>query len=255
MNDGLDQGAAALGGVPLWAALPLLAAGRHSGINLNPVELTRAQGYLPGRPREDFVAGRILVRVLAAALLNRLPGCEREVDPGELLLSQYCQRCASTGHGPAQIRASAGAAATAVSYARAGGWLLIALAPEAGVLGVDLADPRDGAFTPETNGIQLESYAYSHHEREHLEGLSGPARVAQRARWWTVKEAVAKASGEGLAGVDGIPVVAGPGTHELLLAGHVRIMELGAGSSDDLGTVLPAPLVGTVLWAGSSSAN
>src|SRR4051794_7886872 len=89
---------------PWWAAAPLARAATHTDLQLRPSELKRAGGYLAGRPREDFVAGRILVRVLAAGLLNRALAPGRRLLPGDLELTQYCPQCASTAHGAPRLR-------------------------------------------------------------------------------------------------------------------------------------------------------
>ena len=233
---------------PLWAAAPLAEAATHPAVRLLPDELARAGGYLAGRPRDDFVAGRILVRVLAADLLNRVMPSGRGILPGDLELTQYCPQCASVAHGTPKLRMAKTGQSFSLSYARTAGWLLLALAPANSRLGVDLADLDDSAFSSGDGGM-LEDYAYAREERERLELLPESERQRLRARWWALKEAVAKASGEGLAGEAGIPVVAGKNVHPLLHSPGLRVLDLDPESLDSLGAMLPPHLVGSLVWA------
>ncbi|MFL4474008.1 4'-phosphopantetheinyl transferase family protein [Paeniglutamicibacter sp. MACA_103] len=233
---------------PWWAAAPLAEAATHADLPLRASELKRAGGYLEGRPREDFVAGRILVRVLAAGLLNRALPPRRRILPGELELTQYCPQCASTAHGTPSLGLPGAGDSFTLSYARTAGWLLLGLAPGTDRLGVDLADLDDRAFAPGDGGM-LEDYAYAPEERAQLELLPEPERQRLRARWWALKEAVAKAGGEGLAGEGGIPAVAGKNRHPLLGSPGIRVLDLEPESIDSLGTMLPAHLVGSIVWA------
>lgn len=236
-------------GEPRWAAAALGTADLHAGVPLRPEERARADGYQQGRPRHDFVAGRILARVLAADLLNGvLPAGAARMRPEELELTQYCGRCDSKAHGSGRIRLPGTGRELAVSYARAAGWILLGLAPGGDLLGVDLVEITDGAFAGDA-GRQLEDYAFALEEREILGRLPEPARRMARARAWALKEAVAKASGEGLAGEGGIPVVAGRKVHRVLGLASTRVRELPAGSRDPLGTRLPGNLLGTMLWS------
>lgn len=239
---GIDAGLSA----PWWAAAPLAEAAIHAGVRLGPAELARAAGYLPGRPREDFVAGRIMARVLAAKLLDRATPPGSAVLPGELELTQHCPHCGSGAHGTPRLQVPGTGQDFSLSYARTAGWLLLGLARGTERLGVDLADLDDQAFSPEDGGM-LEDYAYSREERERLEMLPHPDRQQLRARWWALKEAVAKAGGEGLAGAAGIPAVAGRNRHPLLDSPGIRVLDVEPESIDSLGTMLPAHLVGSIV--------
>lgn len=241
---------------PWWAAAPLADAAAHPEVGPNPAELARAGGYVAGRPRNDFVAGRVLVRVLAADVLNRAMPQGPEmlpVLPGELELTQCCPQCASTSHGNPKLELPGRGQAFALSYARTSGWLLLALAPGNDLLGVDLADCGDPAFAA-GDGELLEDYAFAPAERRHLECLAAPERRNLRARWWALKEAVAKASGDGLAGEGGIPVVAGKNRHPLLADQGTQAIELDSGTPDTRGRVLPSTLLGSIVWAPGAAA-
>lgn len=230
-----------------WASAALADAEVHRGVELNLAELARAGEYLPGRPREDFVAGRILVRVLAAKLLNHVSSTPRRHLPQDLELAQHCPGCGSAAHGAPRLRLPKTGQSFALSYARTSGWLLVALAPGRSLLGADLANIDDAAFAPGAGDL-LEDYAYAPAERMLLQSLAPAERQAQRARWWALKEAVAKASGEGLAGAGGIPVVSGPARHRLLRGTANEVMELESGALDTLGQAFGQNLTGSILW-------
>ncbi|MGL3807986.1 4'-phosphopantetheinyl transferase family protein [Paeniglutamicibacter sp. R2-26] len=232
---------------PRWAAAPLAEAARHPEVRLSDGEVERAGGYRAGRPREDFTAGRVLARVLAAGLLGRTG--ESPVHPGELVLAQHCPACASSLHGVPRIVVPRSGLSFAVSYARTAGWMLLGLAPATWRIGVDLVDLGDPVFAPEPVDGAFDAYAYAPGEVAQLAALPGPERRIRRARWWALKEAVAKAAGEGIAGSGGIPVVDGPARHLLLRSPGTGCAELGPGMADRLGHMLPEHLVGSIVWA------
>ncbi|GAA1498538.1 4'-phosphopantetheinyl transferase family protein [Paeniglutamicibacter kerguelensis] len=232
---------------PWWAVAALESAARYPGIRLDPAESERAVAYAHGRPRDDFVAGRMLARVLAAELLNRAwPG--EPTGPGALDLAQHCPHCGADGHGTPLLRVPGRGQTFRLSYARASGWLLLALAPGNTRIGADLADLSDPAFASTGGGRLLEDYAYGPAERKVLARLDPDSRLRRQAEWWTLKEAVAKADGEGLAGAGGIPVVIGRKRHALLAMPKTRMLGIGPGERDSLGTALPARLVGSIVW-------
>lgn len=248
-GQGTASGTDAQADGPWWAFAPLAMAARHPDIRLAPGEIDRAGGYLPGRPREDFVAGRILVRALSAELLDRARPLAREVRPDELELTQYCPKCASSRHGIPRLRVPMTGQSFSLSYARTAGWLLLGLAPAKWRIGVDLADVNDPVFAPAEGDGPFDDYAYAPGERQELATLPADQRRFRRARWWALKEAVAKAAGEGIAGAGGIPVVVGPKRHLLLRSPGARAVDLAPGTTDTLGNVLPGNLVGSIVWA------
>lgn len=155
-------------------------------------------------------------------------------------------------HGAPALNLPHGLGSFALSYARTGGWLLLGLAPGNGRLGIDMAEPADPAFAPGAGDL-LEDYAYAPVERELLAAMNPERRRDTRARWWALKEAVAKAGGEGLTGDLGIPVVAGPQPHELLREPGTAVIELSPGALDGLGNPLPGHLRGAVVWVPGSA--
>ena len=249
MNQWTGQGFQPRFSAPWWAAAPLADAAAHPGVALGPAELARAAGYLPGRPRDDFVAGRILARALAAELLNGAMPPAREVRPEELELAQHCPKCGSSRHGTPRLGAPKTGQLFSLSYARTAGWLLLGLAPSDFRIGVDLADLGDPVFATTDGEGDFEDYAYAPGERRELEVLPAAQRGIRRAQWWALKEAVAKAAGEGIAGTGGIPVVVGPNRHPLLRSPGTHARDLAPGTPDTLGNKLPGNLVGSIVWA------
>ena len=187
-----------------WAAAPLADAAAHTEVALWPTELTRAAGYLPGHPRDDFVAGRVLARVLAAELSNRATPLTRDVRPDELELTQILPGARRWPTGP-EAPGAEERPVFSLSYARTAGWLLLGLAPANRRIGVDLADLDDPVFASTDGDSLFEDYAYAPGERTELDVLPEAQRQFRRAQWWALKEAVAKAAGEGIAGAGESP--------------------------------------------------
>ena len=231
---------------PRPRGLQLAAEPLASGLGLptawlSVAEVERAAAYQSGRPRNDFVAGRLLVRSLATTLLARVAGGSgTAASPAGLAVVQHCPRCGEGAHGRPSLLLHGEPLNVGVSFSRAGGWLLLGLSPGAGGLGVDLAPPGDAAFTEEPNA--MDTYAFSAAEQALLSGLPAAERPLRRARWWTLKEAVGKAAGSGITARTGLPAVGGPGRHPLLDAPTTVAIDLPAGTSG-----LPAHLVGAAV--------
>ncbi|MDO5743939.1 MAG: 4'-phosphopantetheinyl transferase superfamily protein [Micrococcaceae bacterium] len=213
---------------------------------MNKAEAERARGFSPGIARENFEAGRIMARVLASGLRGIFAG--NEVPPSETDLLQSCGGCGSTAHGTPALQVPNLASPLRLSYARNSGWIVVALHPENRAVGADLADIDDRGFAQTPAGELFEAYAYSGTERRLLKEVPPRRRPRRRAEWWTLKEALAKVSGEGLGGPAGIPVVAGADRHEFLDRPTAQAIGAGPGDVDSLGTRLPANLVASVVW-------
>lgn len=192
------------------AAAPLAAAAGLPERWLTPAERERADAHGSGDARRRFVAGRLLVRELAAGLFDAPGG------PGSLEVRTVCPWCGPGAHGRPELVAGGAAVPVPLSYSRASGWLLVGVGPPGWRIGVDLADAASPAFAEEPGGNPLDDVAYAPRERALLEALEPGGRPLARARWWALKEALGKALGEGIAGPGGPPVVAGAGRHEAL---------------------------------------
>ena len=157
---------------------------------LSPAEQARAARTRPGLAREEFLAGRTLLRILLAHHL----GCSPARVP--LAAGADGKPCLTT---PANLD---------FNVAHSHGLILIALAL-AGPLGIDL-EYRNPAFTPgealelaRTSFSAAEFTRLAHSGSEHQSGLFYTA--------WTCKEALAKADGRGLLlPLDQIPAPAAP---------------------------------------------
>jgi 4'-phosphopantetheinyl transferase len=160
-----------------WSALD--GVERPGWALLDPAERDRADGYRHGPSRDRFTLGRALAR----AVVGRVAG----VSPGSVRFIAVCRGCggphgrlvADTPDGPLWV--SVTHSAERVGVALAGG----------AACGLDLeAVTLRGA---------LPVRALSGRERAALGRLPDAGRVAAFIRLWTRKEAVLKATGDGLA--------------------------------------------------------
>ncbi|MYV49607.1 4'-phosphopantetheinyl transferase superfamily protein [Streptomyces sp. SID2888] len=154
----------------LVACAPLAVAGARHDL-LSPAESARAAAYPPMRARE-FTAGRALLRWALA----------RRLGPG----ARTC-RIGVTGRGKPVLEdlSSAG-----ISISHSGE--TVAVAVSAGVaVGIDAQAP-----VPPTPGLL--SRCCSPEQQRELFALPPERRAAALARRWTIHEACAKATGEGL---------------------------------------------------------
>ncbi|MFD1507652.1 4'-phosphopantetheinyl transferase superfamily protein [Georgenia yuyongxinii] len=145
---------------------------------LEPVERRRA-ARLVGGARAGFVTARALLRLLLAPAVG--------VAPHELRLDTTCPRCGGD-HGKPRLP---GPAAVEFSLAHTAGQVVVAVStgPPVGV------DVEALARLTDQDAAGLLSTA----ELGELGELPATARRAALAVWWTRKEAVLKATGEGLA--------------------------------------------------------
>ncbi|TRW43680.1 4'-phosphopantetheinyl transferase family protein [Georgenia yuyongxinii] len=154
---------------------------------LEPAERRRA-ARLVGAARASFVTARALLRLVLAPAVG--------VAPHELRLDTTCPRCGGD-HGKPRLL---GPAAVEFSLAHTAGQVVVAVStgPPVGVdveALVRLTD-QDGAGLLSTAELgELAEVA----EVGEVGELPATARRAALAVWWTRKEAVLKATGEGLA--------------------------------------------------------
>jgi 4'-phosphopantetheinyl transferase len=181
------------GAVQLWQfeldapALPLaiLAA------TLSEDERERATRFVAARDRERFVAGRGLLRVLLGGYAG--------IEPASLRFTYWERGKPALAAG----QASASGALPCFNLAHAGGCALLAVAVDR-ELGVDLeaVDPA----------LDWEPLARGHFAAREVAALLALPETEQRAafyRAWALKEAWAKARGEGLAApLDAVDVAA-----------------------------------------------
>jgi len=169
---------------------------------LDGPELERARAMTQPAARDDFLAGRLAQRKLAAALLD--------VPASDLTACYSCPRCGTgthISHGRPGYLLRGAAAPLLLSLSRAAGWTLLAAVvdPEPGLrLGIDVEDPARTDFEG------FDAVVLTPAERLDLAGLSGAPLLQARARLWARKEAWLKMTGTGLqTAPDTVDVLAG----------------------------------------------
>jgi len=160
----------------------------------HPHGTPRARGLLDEHERQHLATlrrGADQSRYVAAhALLRLLVGRRWRVDPSAVEVTATCRRCGGP-HGLPTVTPPRGQPALHVSLAHAGDRVVVA-ATELGPVGVDVEVDSGADFA----GFDRVSLAES--ERRELARLSPREQLAGRARMWVRKEAVLKATGDGL---------------------------------------------------------
>ncbi|BCW44423.1 hypothetical protein StoSoilB5_16070 [Arthrobacter sp. StoSoilB5] len=148
----------------------------------------RALHYARSKDREEFIAGRVALRHLAASLLD--------VDPARLVPDYVCPQCGhGQDHGRPGFMLDGAPAPLALSASKAQGWLLLAgvVHPTPALrLGVDLEATNQAAFEG------FDDVALTPGEKHFLKTMPENQWTVQRARLWARKEAWLKMTGEGL---------------------------------------------------------
>jgi len=185
----------------VWWSSPLRAVG-SAGVGLDEVERRRCERLVRADDRARFVAGRLLARRAVAGEL----GCA----PGDVRIVQRCAVCGGA-HGKPRV---AGHAGLGLSIAHAGEHVVVAVARGRDV-GIDVE--RVG---PYEDLAGRDAGVLHDAERAVLAALAPAERARAFCSYWTRKEALLKASGEGLtvelatlhltAPADAPAIVAGP---------------------------------------------
>ena len=187
----LDQ----TGGIRLWK---VALDGRVDECLLDGDDRVRAARIRTVPARQRWLAGRAALRVILGRCAAR--------DPGSLRFSYGEQGKPSVASGPPFSVAHASSRGCHV--------LLVAVAPEASAVGVDLepADREMGAPG------ELAGIAFTNAEEEELERFPAPGYRLAALRLWTAKEAVVKALGNG---VEALPAI------EVSIRPHPRVVSSG----------------------------
>lgn len=162
-----------------WA--PRSAARNGWLLVLDPAEQRRHDAYLRPADRDRFLVGAVLVRLICARELS--------IEPGQVRLDRRCPEC---GRPHGKVRLAAGQGPLELSVSHSGDWVVVA-AGRCGAVGVDVE-----RISPTVDHTGVARIAFAAAEATHLAGLSPEDRAAAFTRYWTRKEAVAKALGEGL---------------------------------------------------------
>lgn len=184
-------------------------------------ERARAAQFVHARDRMQYLCAHALARIVVGTHLGREPASLR-----------FVARCKSCGGPHGKPRLDEPGADLEVSLSHSGTRVVVAVARGVPV-GVDVEEmspPAEGALPAE---VMLSS-----RERQVWEGLSGPDRGPALFRYWVRKEAVLKATGDGLAVSPGLLTVSGPDEAARLLdwagpspspVGAVRLHDLDPG--------------------------
>lgn len=186
---------------------------------LDSGEARRLDRITRAESRREFVTSRVLVKSLVAELAA--------VDPLDVRLGYTCALCGGA-HGRPVVSLPTEAAGVHVSLAHAGDRVVVAgtrVAP----LGVDVEPVSATGFDG------FDAVALTPAERRRLRRLDEPQRRTVRAAFWARKEALLKASGEGL-NLD-------PRAVEVTRAGaQLRDLDLGRGYAGALAVLSSTPL-------------
>jgi 4'-phosphopantetheinyl transferase len=160
----------------VWWAGPQDAAPEHVRL-LNAAESGRRERYLRDLDRDRFTLGVAMTRLALGAHLG--------IPPQEVPIDRTCDDCGKP-HGKPRLADGSG---PHVSVSHSGGRIGLALSPHGPVgLDVEAADRRLTA--------DLEKHVLSPGERRDFEAAGD--RMTALLTYWTRKEAVLKATGDGL---------------------------------------------------------
>jgi 4'-phosphopantetheinyl transferase len=169
---------------------------------LDEVERARLERLRNAGDRDRFVAAHALLRIM----VGRRLGCS----PERVVLDFTCPRCGEA-HGPPRLVDRARQHGLHLSLAHAGRRVLVAVST-AGPVGVDVDVEAAAAFSG------FDAVALAATERSMIARLPESGRGAARVTAWVRKEAVLKATGDGLNVPPGDVAVSGLGEPPRLLA-------------------------------------
>lgn len=162
----------------VWWAVPRPPDEAHAAL-LSEVEVGRRDGIRAAADRDRFTTGVVLSRLLLAG--------HSAADPAGLALHRTCSRCGGP-HGKPTVSGD-----LHFSVSHSGARVVVAVT-RTGPVGVDVEvlGGRDDV-------ARIARLVLSEAERQVLDDLPPANRVRAFLRYWTRKEALVKATGEGLA--------------------------------------------------------
>ena len=166
----------------VWWTCPGELAPGHLDL-LDPAERQRHAGYLRAQDRDRFAAGVAMTRLVLASLTG--------LAPGRVPLDRSCAVCGKP-HGPPRLAGDRPYRRLGLSVSHSGDRVVLAVAA-AGPVGVDVELPR-----PAADIAALAPYVLADGEQAQLRQLWPAGQAAGFATFWTRKEAVVKATGDGL---------------------------------------------------------
>ena len=166
----------------LWAHAPLPRPSAWYGL-LDSTELQRCNSFAHELDLARFVTGRMLAKTALAHLAG--------TTPENIHLHARCPQCGGP-HG--KPRVTGPAAGWELSISHSGDIVAVAIAWNTPLgLDVERGEPWNGTGLPPEYELVL-----TPHERDHIEQLPAHHRARAALTYWTRKEAVLKATGEGL---------------------------------------------------------
>lgn len=181
--------------------------------DLNAVERERLAAYARDEDKSRFLVGCAIVRRVVAAKL--------EISPGDVVLDRTCPDCGRQ-HGKVSVEGMQ------LSVSHSGDRIVVACHPSAPV-GIDVE-----LINPAIDADSLASVSLSDLEAAELAGFAPATRARAFTQYWTRKEAVVKATGDGIRADLRKVIVSAPDQPPVLRewAGYdrpVRLVELQAG--------------------------
>jgi 4'-phosphopantetheinyl transferase len=182
------------GTADVWWARRQDAADRHLAL-LDETERQRWAGYRQDADRERFLAGCALAKMVIA-------GCSGG-RPGEVALDRTCRRCGQP-HGKPAIKGSH----LELSVAHSGDLIAVAIATAPVGVDVEQLEGRARPLGGDGDPGALARRVLADQERAALAAVPPPGRARAFLVAWTRKEAVTKATGDGLRAVFSEVIVA-----------------------------------------------
>lgn len=230
----------------IWWADPRTAASGLRGL-LAPDEVARRDRLRLPEDRDRYAAAHGLLRVALGTYLG--------VPPAGLVFAAHCRRCGTDGHGKPHLARAEGVAegiagGPEFSLSHSGDRVVVAVTPGPAV-GVDVE-----LVQPLRDLDSLTGTVLAPSERAALDGMAHEQRTHAFFVTWTRKEALLKATGDGLGlGADQVVFGAAYGPPRLDRwpagaphPGPVRLLDLdaGPGHTASLAVLTDAPLTVTL---------
>lgn len=169
------------------AVWPLDTVDLRAADSLGAAVRARAEGFHHEEDRRRFLAGRLAARSFVAAYLH--------APEDAVSAAAHCPDCLhgnDGSHGEPRYFIAGEPIPLKVSFSRSGNWLAAALAETR--VGVDLEDSAARAFAD----TAVEDVMATDTEKAAIAAVPVPNRPRLRAQIWVRKEALLKASGQGL---------------------------------------------------------
>ncbi|MFD5428584.1 4'-phosphopantetheinyl transferase family protein, partial [Streptomyces sp. NPDC127084] len=159
------------------------------------------------------VEGARALYLTAHVLARQVVGAQLSIDPRDVVIVPVCKYCVEPGDRPPHGKPTLPGTSLELSLSHSGQRVMVALTT-AGQVGVDVEEITEGRSLP------LD--VLTARERAELEPLAPEERTAAFIRYWARKEAVLKATGDGLMVEPSALTVSAPGVPARLLEWRER---------------------------------